>query len=564
MGMFLMKDACMSRWSWVQPLQVEEVLRYRCLAENFHDDAAVRFDPSLSDKQSNGKLRTAYGNADARGLSDAQAKEISTLKRKLEEREAATRALSEKIEEQKKAAEGRTGRNRKKRIRIEQNAYKLVAEARANARDGITESLIVQEAAKMVLEAGGLSRLTLFSDEWHAKNKTAAKHLFGYPSWGKMKQYVLDHFPARASENKLQRLWGSLGRDCAPVDQWKDIALRNVQNDLCNKDGHYSALDNSMSFGEFEVLTNEMCNELLGGEDAAHDDVMVTGTTSGLDRLGLLHAINEEDEANFTDEQIADKEEGGVAIVSAAHKWFGLRTFLNEAEQLEEDRGGDKKAPLLSAERLREQHEAVLRAGANQSGLRKLRQLERHERLHRLYEAERLSKCLLSYFLLVTEQDKHKLLCWMGSKRIDSDDVEMPTSEELPKLWLRLAKIPAAYKVLADKGFADMERDYPWMNTIETPTRLAASKGYRKAPGHIHLDRPLTSSRFSAETVFKRVYDEDILCGKIPYYLISILPYAHSLGHGEANLHQPFRKPGANSIVGYNYWANKVSYTRNN
>jgi hypothetical protein len=120
----------------------------------------------------------------------------------------------------------------------------------------------------------------------------------------------------------------------------------------------------------------------------------------------------------------------------------------------------------------------------------------------------------------------------------------------VPKqLWLRLAKIPKEYKTLADKGFAETERDYPNFNTaVETPTKLAAAKAYRKAPEHIKRDRPLTSSRFSAETVFSRVYSEDILNGKIPYYLIPLLPYAHSLAHGEANLDQPFRTPGDNSL----------------
>ena len=62
--------------------------------------------------------------------------------------------------------------------------------------------------------------------------------------------------------------------------------------------------------------------------------------------------------------------------------------------------------------------------------------------------------------------------------------------------------------------------------------------------------------------MFKRVYEEDALQGKIPYYMIPLLPYAHSLGHGEANLRQPFRRPGKNSIVGDDYWANMKLYTR--
>ena len=64
------------------------------------------------------------------------------------------------------------------------------------------------------------------------------------------------------------------------------------------------------------------------------------------------------------------------------------------------------------------------------------------------------SCCLLSYFLLAAKEDRHKLLRWMGSDMIDHNKVPMPTLDELPKIWLRLAKIPALYKILADKGFA--------------------------------------------------------------------------------------------------------------
>ena len=236
--------------------------------------------------------------------------------------------------------------------------------------------------------------------------------------------------------------------------------------------------------------------------------------------------------------------------------------MLKAAEKLEKSKGGSKRAPLLTPVRLHKQHGIVLMSGTNSSGAVKLRQLEMHERLHRSYEAGKLHKCLLSYFLLVSTGDRRKMLRWMGSSMVKESEVPMPELDELQTIWLRLAKIPEAYKVLADKGFADTERDYPWFNLIETPTRLAASKGYRKAPGHIKRDRPQTSSRFSAETVFKRVYEEDALQGKIPYYMIPLLPYAHSLGHGEANLRQPFRRPGENSIVGDDYWANMTLYTR--
>jgi len=55
---------------------------------------------------------------------------------------------------------------------------------------------------------------------------------------------------------------------------------------------------------------------------------------------------------------------------------------------------------------------------------------------------------------------------------------------------------------------------------------------------------------------------EAILKEKIPYWLIPVLPHAHALAHGEANLAQPLRMPGRNSIVGEDYWKNVKNYNR--
>lgn len=87
-------------------------------------------------------------------------------------------------------------------------------------------------------------------------------------------------------------------------------------------------------------------------------------------------------------------------------------------------------------------------------------------------------------------------------------------------------------------------------------------KGYRRTPWHIRKDRPLCSARFSSETHFFRVDDQDIMKDTIPYWCIPVLPHAHAFAHGEANLCMPFRKPGKNSIVGDDYWENKKDYTR--
>ena len=65
----------------------------------------------------------------------------------------------------------------------------------------VQESIILEEARNIVLTIGGLSRLTLFSDQFHNKYKLAAKILFGYRSWGETKQYLYDHFPGEIEPN---------------------------------------------------------------------------------------------------------------------------------------------------------------------------------------------------------------------------------------------------------------------------------------------------------------------------------------------------------------------------
>ena len=143
------------------------------------------------------------------------------------------------------------------------------------------------------------------------------------------------------------------------------------------------------------------------------------------------------------------------------------------------------------------------------SAKRKQRQLERHQRLHLLYEDGSLRKCLLSYFRLVVADKRLKLLKWMGSDL--AADTPMPTAGELPKLPLRLAKIPEEYGIVGDKGFTGIERDMPNCNDVNTPVQLTNSKTHRLSEEQIFSDIPITSVRAPCETAFLRTAKEDIL-----------------------------------------------------
>jgi len=110
----------------------------------------------------------------------------------------------------------------------------------------------------------------------------------------------------------------------------------------------------------------------------------------------------------------------------------------------------EKRPPILTPDILLEQNKKALRNGPNISGKRKLLQLERLQKLHVLYEKAKLKKCLLPYFLLVTEDQRLKLLSWMGSKL--ATNVPKPSLDDIHKLPLRLAKIPQDCGVGGDKG----------------------------------------------------------------------------------------------------------------
>lgn len=133
--------------------------------------------------------------------------------------------------------------------------------------------------------------------------------------------------------------------------------------------------------------------------------------------------------------------------------------------------GKRKTSPILSVETLKEQCEQAIRSGPNWSGKFKCRQLEIHQWLHLLYESGKLRKCLLSYFLLVSKEDRLKLLSWFSSTL--AGDTIKPTKEELPKIPLWLAKIPEHVDIGADKGLIGCSR----ISTL--PKHLLSSRTQR-------------------------------------------------------------------------------------
>jgi hypothetical protein len=58
--------------------------------------------------------------------------------------------------------------------------------------NGSSTNLLVNALLELY---GGVSRMTLFSDQWHEKNKYAANHFFGFRNWSETVMYCLELFP---------------------------------------------------------------------------------------------------------------------------------------------------------------------------------------------------------------------------------------------------------------------------------------------------------------------------------------------------------------------------------
>ena len=541
-GLWKMKKEQAKKWSWIEPMSKDSVTHYGALADNFSTDKVVQFDSNISNnagdgkqkKESSSKQEKKYIKApcaaredvwkiakpgrvldsnklgekreaaltvdDWRATVDSKNATIEALQKQLEESNAKLKQVKTKLQSSQK---------QQKRQKMS-NDYQAVRHSNelANVEVEVQESAILQEARDIVMAAGGLSRLTLFSDQFHSKNKLAAKILFGYESWGETKQYLYDHFPGeieanfnmdniiftkkkrkkkakkksnrfkmpnlhnfekalicrmflhrisdqqmialmlarhrttisrilyewgprwgevgddlcnlditeeylkvelpnklvengyehvvmvdgkdvtigtkandgtasrvtfssktdgdaarcltystasglvfehtplfggRASETKLQRLWGSLGRERAPVEEWKDIANQPGTSSIPpNEARHYNALNNILKYEDFEKLLDEVCKELLGDEGAPHDDVLITGTATGLDRLGLLKTLECDKNEEVNDVEEATKEEESTTLMTDAINWFKMQKAMKMAEEKEKEMGGKK------------------------------------------------------------------------------------------------------------------------------------------------------------------------------------------------------------------------------
>ena len=196
--------------------------------------------------------------------------------------------------------------------------------------------------------------------------------------------------------------------------------------------------------------------------------------------------------------------------------------------------GGDASATEFTLEEVTKYNDMLLLGfGPNKDSQHKLRQVERHMRMHELYESGQLTKCTFSYYLYHTRDIPHQM--WLrltGQVDNATDPLNVPT---------RLAKLPPGYSVLADRGFAHDAPKYPFLNPHITPHFLARRKQFTK--GEIEIDRGVCTLRYTSEVVFSHVFDENTLKDAVPSGLFSILGDSWDWGHAAANFNQPLRPP---------------------
>ena len=357
---------------------------------------------------------------------------------------------------------------------------------------------------------------------------------------------AVEHSPlflARASEKSINELWGSQGKAKAPLKEWKGIAgtiETTAQAKILTLE---TAMDNVFDYHDMEkeidLIQLEMDKRL---EDGAVDDgVLLTATLAEVDEMPGIKLPESRLPPTLTDKPHETMED--------IDQWCIEREATMETEKQSE-----KVAPLIQLDQLKELNRRALTGGVNSSGIEKLCQLEVHERLHRAYQEKKMTKTILSYYLLETEVYRHTVLKWLGSD-LAPDNIPMPSEDELPDIWLRLAKIPEEYDVLGDKGFWKTERYYP---NFSTPWKLSDKKvqKYRRSDGMIVSDRETSDTRVVVEDDYERYRNEDILKGSVPFWQLAMLPYAHEWGHAMMNLGEPMRRPGEDSCIANidDYW----------
>mmetsp|Transcript_10347 Transcript_10347/g.17580 ORF Transcript_10347/g.17580 Transcript_10347/m.17580 type:complete len:762 (-) Transcript_10347:731-3016(-) len=116
--------------------------------------------------------------------------ERSEMEEKNAKLEAHVESLMEQLRKKEEEAKQMKGHYEKQRKKVRRTKSSIATEEQATECIGSDVEVVWEKCLALLSNAGGISRLTIFNDEWHANHTDAARLLWGYNSWTEAKLYV--------------------------------------------------------------------------------------------------------------------------------------------------------------------------------------------------------------------------------------------------------------------------------------------------------------------------------------------------------------------------------------
>jgi hypothetical protein len=272
--------------------------------------------------------------------------------------------------------------------------------------------------------------------------------------------------------------------------------------------------------------------------------VAVRRYKSVLDTARTMAAVQDH-VAQLGQEDDAALEERAAVLDTARSDNSGVSPFLldlcTEMEKIMDEAeamghiSGKKTARTIDLSDMKEWNKGLLENGPDSSVIEIAHQTLVLLRLDELYRCGILKRCILSYYLHKMRRyflDLHTILV---TRSFDS------VSPDFKFISSRLAKIPAEFLILADRGFVDDSLKYPNCNSHITPAFKMGREQFSIV--ELFIDKLVCTLRYTCEVCFSRVTDEAALSGIIPRSMFAIVDYINHWGHANINIGLPLVTP---------------------
>ena len=135
-----------------------------------------------------------------------------------------------------------------------------------------------------------------------------------------------------------------------------------------------------------------------------------------------------------------------------------------------------------------------------------------------------------------------RCISWMTANALSFEHTDLflgrCSEKRLVEIWgPRLAKIPAGWLCLSDRGFAGTARYYPHCIQQLTPKFKAGRRQFSES--EIKTDMDICKLRYTCEVAFSRVTTVKALKDRIPYWYFNDLDSMNHWGHAKVNLMRP-------------------------